>query len=102
LKRYKADILHLHFIGFVGVFPWLAQLSSVKKVFFTDHSSRQENYVATRAPLWKRWLVRLINFPVTKVICVSEYGCHCARTLDLLPGNRYELVYNAIDLSRVE
>jgi len=102
LRRYRADILHLHFTGFVGAFPWLARVLSVKKVFFTDHSSRQENYVPARAPFWKRSLVQLINHPITKVICVSKYGCHCATTLELLPGNRYELVYNGVDLSRVK
>ncbi len=101
LRRYRADILHLHFTGFVGVFPWLAQVLSVKKVFFTDHSSRPENYVLARAPFWKRSLVHLINYPITKVICVSKYGCYCAKTLDLLPRNRYQLVYNGVDLTRV-
>lgn len=101
LRRYSADILHLHFTGFVGAYPWLAQLLSVDKVFFTDHSSRPANYVPARAPFWKRSLVRLINSPVTKVICVSKYGCHCAKTLDLLPANRFQLVYNGVDLTRV-
>ena len=101
LRRYSADILHLHFTGFIGAYPWLAQLLSVDKVFFTDHSSRTANYVPARAPFWKRSLVQLINFPITKVICVSKYGCHCAKTLDLLPSDRYELVYNGVDLSRV-
>jgi glycosyltransferase involved in cell wall biosynthesis len=101
LRRYRADILHLHFTGFVGAYPWLAQFSSVKKVFFTDHSSRPDNYVPARAPFWKRSLVHVINYPITKVICVSKYGCHCAKTLDLLPSNRFELVYNGVDLSRV-
>lgn len=102
LRRHKPDILHLHFTGFVGLFPWLAKLSSVKKVFFTDHSSRPANYVPRRAPFWKRALVRLINYPIAKVVCVSKYGCHCMTTLDLLDGNRYELVYNGVDLTRVE
>jgi len=101
LKRHKPDILHLHFTGFVGFFPWLAKLSSVKKVFFTDHSSRPANYTPRRAPFWKRALVRLINYPIARVVCVSKYGCHCMRTLDLLDGNRYELVYNGVDLTRV-
>lgn len=101
LRRYDADILHLHFTGFIGAYPWLAQLLSVDKVFFTDHSSRTANYVPARAPFWKRSLAQLINFPITKVICVSKYGCRCAKTLALLPSNRYELVYNGVDLSRV-
>ena len=101
LRHYKADILHLHFTGFIGAYPWVAQLLSVDKVFFTDHSSRTANYVPARAPFWKRSLAQLINFPITKVICVSKYGCHCAKTLNLLPGSRYQLVYNGVDLSRV-
>jgi len=102
LRRYKPEILHLHFIGFVGLFPWLASFSSVKKIFFTDHSSRPADYTPQRASLWKRALVRLINYPITKVICVSKYGCHCMKTLDLLPSDRYELVYNGVDLTRVK
>jgi glycosyltransferase involved in cell wall biosynthesis len=102
LRRHKPDILHLHYTGFVGLFPWLARLSSVKKVFFTDHSSRPANHTPRRAPFLKRALVRLINYPITRVVCVSKYGCHCMRTLDLLGSDRYELVYNGVDLTRVE
>ena len=101
LRRYEPEILHLHFIGFVGFFPWVASLLSVKKIFFTDHSSRPADYIPQRAPLWKRGLVRLINHPMTKVICVSKYGCQCMKSLDLLPNARYELVYNGVDLTRV-
>ena len=102
LRRYQPDILHLHYTGFVGFFPWLARLLSVKKVFFTDHSSRPANYTPRRAPFLKRSLLRLINYPITKVVCVSKYGCHCMRTLDLLESQRYELIYNGVDLTRVE
>lgn len=102
LKLHKPTILHLHFIGFLGLFPWLARLSSVKKVFFTDHTSRPAGYVAGRAPFWKRAIARFVNQPITKVVCVSRYGEHCLTTLDLLPKERHELVYNAVDLSRVD
>jgi len=101
LRRHKPDILHLHFMGFITMVPWVARLQSVEKIFFTDHSSRPADYIPRRAPLWKRLLVRLINYPVSKVICVSRYGYDCMTTLNLLPGTRYELVYNAVDLSRV-
>lgn len=101
IRRFKPEILHLHFTGFLGVYPWLARLLSVKKIFFTDHSSRPAGYVATRAPAWKRFTARIINRPITKVICVSQYGQRCLTALDLLPSERHELVYNAVDLSRV-
>ncbi len=101
LRRHQPEILHLHFTGFLGVYPWLARFLSVKKIFFTDHTSRPSGYELQRAPFWKRGLARLINSPITKVVCVSEFGKRCLTTLGLLPQERHELVYNAVDLSRV-
>ena len=101
LRRHKPEILHLHFTGFLGIYPWLARLLAVKKIFFTDHTSRPAGYLPQRASLWKRALARMINLPISKVICVSRYGQHCLTTLDLLPSERHELVYNAVDLARV-
>ena len=102
LRRHKPEILHLHFTGFLGVYPWLARLLSVKKIFFTDHTSRPAGYVSRRARLWKRMAARVINFPLSRVVCVSQYGKSCLTTLDLLPRDRHALVYNAVDLSRVQ
>ena len=101
LWRYRPEILHLHFIGFLGVYPWIGELLSVKKVFFTDQTSRPAGYIPHEAPIWKRGLVRLINMPLTKVTCVSNYGYRCMTTLGLLPNDRYEMIYNSVDLSRV-
>jgi glycosyltransferase involved in cell wall biosynthesis len=101
IRRYKPQILHLHFTGFLGAFPWLARMLSVEKIFFTDHTSRPAGYLPRRAPFWKRAIARTLNRPITKVVCVSRYGEGCLTTLDLLPRGRHELVYNAVDLSRV-
>jgi glycosyltransferase involved in cell wall biosynthesis len=101
IRRYKPEVLHLHFTGFLGVYPWLARLLSVKKIFFTDHTSRPTGYTPRRAPFLKRVIARIVNQPVSKVICVSQYGLRCMTTLDLLPAERHQLVYNAVDLSRV-
>lgn len=100
-RSYKPDIVHLHYTGFLGIYPWLARLLSARKVFFTDHGSRPAGYVPRPAPLWKQGLVRVINWPLTKIICVSGYGYRCLTTLKLLPQERFELVYNGVDLSRV-
>ncbi|HEY5884034.1 MAG TPA: glycosyltransferase family 4 protein [Pyrinomonadaceae bacterium] len=102
VRRHKAQLLHLHFTGFLGFYPWAARLQSVKRIFFTDHSSRPTGYVPSRAPFIKRIVSRALNNPLTKVISVSQYGEHCLTTLDLLPRQRHELVYNAVDLSRVK
>jgi glycosyltransferase involved in cell wall biosynthesis len=39
---------------------------------------------------------------VTKVICVSRYGYECMTSIDLLPQDRFEMIYNGVDLSRVK
>jgi glycosyltransferase involved in cell wall biosynthesis len=101
LNRYRPEILHLHFTGFLGLYPWLAHFRSVRKVYFTDHTSRPAGHLIQRAPLWKRLLARAINRQLTKVVCVSEYGYRCITGLDLLPLDRFKLIYNGVDLSRV-
>ncbi len=101
LKKYRADTLHLHFVSFLTLYPWIAKLAGVRQVFFTDHHSRPAGYVPRRAPLWKRVAARMVGWPLTRVICVSTYGYQCMTTVNLLPSGRYEMVYNGIDLARV-
>jgi glycosyltransferase involved in cell wall biosynthesis len=101
LKKHRAETLHLHFVGFLTLYPWIAKLAGVKRVFFTDHHSRPAGYVPRLAPLWKRVAARIIGWPFTKVICVSKYGYQCMTTVNALPRDRYEMIYNGIDLARV-
>ena len=101
LRKYRPQILHLHFVSFLTLYPWLARLGSVEKILFTDHHSRPAGYVRVRAPFWKRGAARLINQPIDKVICVSRYGHECMTSVDLLPHDRFHMIYNGVDLSRV-
>jgi glycosyltransferase involved in cell wall biosynthesis len=101
LRKYHPEIVHLHFVGFIGILPWVARLMSVKQILFTDQGSHPEGYTPHRAALWKRLLVRLVNWPLTKVICVSNYNHRCMTTRDLLPSDRIEQIYNSVDFSRV-
>ncbi|MFN2577922.1 MAG: glycosyltransferase family 4 protein [Pyrinomonadaceae bacterium] len=101
IVRHKPEILHLHFVSFLTLYPWIARLRSVKKVFFTDHHSRPEGYVPRRTSAWKRAAAHFIGLPLTKVICVSNYGYRCMTEIDLLPRSRFEMIYNGVDVSRV-
>lgn len=101
-RRYRPEILHLHYVGFISPYSWIARLQSVKRVFFTDHHSRPSGYVVDRAPLWKRCVARFVSKPLTKVTCVSNYGHECMSSLGLLPRNRFQMIYNGVDLSRVK
>jgi len=102
LRRYKPEILHLHFTGFLGTYPWVGRAFSTQRVFFTDQTSRPAGYIPHRAAFWKRALVRAINLPLTKVTCVSDYGYRCMTSLGVLPDDRFEMIYNSVDLSRVD
>lgn len=99
---YRPEILHFHYTGFINLYSWVARLQSVKQVFFTDHYSRPSGYIPARAPLWKRALGRVVNGPLTKVICVSNYGHVCMSSRGILPQNRFQMIYNGVDLSRVK
>ena len=102
IKSHRPDVVHLHFTGFLSIFPWLAKMFGTRQVFFTDHTSRPPEYVPHPAPLFKKGLVRIINWPLTKVICVSDYGYQCLTQLGTLPKERFQMIYNGVDLSRVQ
>jgi glycosyltransferase involved in cell wall biosynthesis len=100
LKQYCPEIVHLYFTGFLSAYPWLSRLRSAEQVFFTDQGSRPEGYVAQRQPSWKRLLLRIVNRPISKVICVSNYGYRCFTATGLLPENRFAMIYNSVDIAR--
>src|SRR5260221_676149 len=102
MRKHRPAILHLHYVSFLNLYSWSARLRSVKQIFFTDHHSRPAGYLRSRAPWWKRVAARVINQPVTKVICVSNYGYECMTAFDLLPPERFEMIYNGVDLTRVK
>lgn len=101
LRLYRPQIFHLQLVGFVGFYPWLARVFSARKILFTDQGSHPSDYLPVRAPFWKRVAVRLINLPLTKVVCVSGYNYNCFTVLDVLPKNRFEVIYNSADFSRL-
>jgi glycosyltransferase involved in cell wall biosynthesis len=102
LRVTQPEILHLHFVSFLNLYSWLARMNSVSQVCFTDHHSRPAGHIQQPAPIWKRVAARGINWPLSKVICVSRYGYDCMTAPNLLPHNRFEMIYNGVDLSRVK
>ncbi len=102
LKKCRPRILHLYFTGFLSAYPWLARFLHVEKVYFTDQSSQPEGFVPRRAPLWKRAAMRIINGPLDGVISVSEYGYRNFTARDLLPQERFHIIYNSVDIARAK
>jgi glycosyltransferase involved in cell wall biosynthesis len=96
LARHRPRILHAQFVGFVGPLPWLAKGYGVRQVFFTAQSSFPAGFRARRAPAWKRLAVRAINAPVERVFCISEFARDALARLEVLPAERFEVLYNAV------
>jgi len=101
LRRYRPQILHLQFTPFLSPYPWVAWLHGVRRVYFTDHGSRAENYAAHRTSAWKRAATRAINFPLTGVISISDFNRRSLMTLGVMAGERIRRIYDAVDLPRV-
>jgi L-malate glycosyltransferase len=101
LRRHQPRIVHFHYVGFLSPYPWVARILSAEQVFFTDHSSRPAAYQGGLAPLVKRYLARFINWPLSKAVCVSDYGYRCFTGRGLFPASRCEMIYNGVDISRV-
>jgi glycosyltransferase involved in cell wall biosynthesis len=102
LRRYRPEILHLQFTGFISPYPWLARFYSVKRVIITDQASKPEGFVPHRAPWFKRVATRIINYPLDHVTCISDYVMHCWAVLDVLPANRFLRIYNHVDFTRCQ
>jgi glycosyltransferase involved in cell wall biosynthesis len=100
LRQYRPGILHLYYTGFLSAYPWLARMMGTSQVYFTDQSSQAEGFVPTRAPLWKRLAMRVINRPIDGVVSVSKYGYDNFTTRDLLPKERFHIIYNSVDVAR--
>jgi glycosyltransferase involved in cell wall biosynthesis len=98
LRRTRPGILHLHFTGFLSPNPWVARAHGVKRVYFTDHGSNPEGYVASRRPWWKRAVTRALNAPLDGVVCPSDYNALCMADRGLIDAARVHRIYNSVDL----
>jgi glycosyltransferase involved in cell wall biosynthesis len=101
LRRHGPQIVHFHYTSFLSPYPWLARMCSADQVFFTDHASRPANHSPHRATTLKRWVAQALSWPLTKVICVSNYGYRCFTERGLFRRGRCEMIYNGVDLGRV-
>jgi L-malate glycosyltransferase len=101
IRRHRPQLVHLHFTGMFGPYAALAKRLGVRDVFLTDHTSRPEHYRAEAASAAKRALYRTC-WPVSGVICVSQYVRDCWLAADLLSPEKLLTVYNGADLDVCE
>ncbi len=100
LRRYRPSILHSGFMPFLTPYPWMARLCGVNQVYFTDYGSHPAGYQPVRAGFIKRMVARAINWPLTRVLCVSDYNTRCIRDRGLISEKRIHCLYEATAIDR--
>jgi glycosyltransferase involved in cell wall biosynthesis len=101
LRKYRPEIVHMHFTPQISPFPWLARIHSVHLNYLTDHISRAEGYLPKRAAWWKLAVGRALNWPLTALVAVSDYNARSNTTYGLIPKRRVTRIYNGVDLARI-
>jgi glycosyltransferase involved in cell wall biosynthesis len=100
--QYKPDIIHLHFLGFIGPYPLLSRGFGASKAFITDHGSRPSDFVPRRAAAWKRLAAGILNIPVTSVFGVSDYNRRTLEASGYLDEAKFQRLYESIYLPDLE
>jgi glycosyltransferase involved in cell wall biosynthesis len=100
VRKYRPRILHLQFTPLLSPAGWIARLNGVRTIVFTDHHSRPENFVPAPQPVWKRTIARILQFPVSTAIAVSDYNQRIIVSTGTYPPARVRRIHNGVDLSR--
>jgi glycosyltransferase involved in cell wall biosynthesis len=100
LRRHRPRLLHFQFIPWPSPAAWVARLSGVRKIFYTDHNSHPEDFVAGRERIWIRLAAWLVYLPVSTTVAVSDFARQIIATNGTFPVSRLRMIHNGVDLER--
>lgn len=100
LLRGRPEVVHLAYTPFVSLYPLVARIHGVRKVFMTDQGSHPEGYRPSRAALWKRLAAAPAARCYTMVICNSDHNARCAAVRGYVAPSRICRIYNGVDMER--
>jgi glycosyltransferase involved in cell wall biosynthesis len=100
LRRHRPAILHAGFTPFLSAYPWVGRLCGVRQYYFTDHGSQPIGYEPARAPALKRLAARIINWPLTRVLCVSDFNARTLAARDIISAKRIYRLYDGTYTNR--
>lgn len=95
VRKHRPRILHIHYIPMLSPLPWLTLISSVQRVFYTEHTSHPENSRPHQAPKWKQVVARSLA-PWDGVFCGSRYGHTYLGTKGYVPEQKIHTVFNSV------
>jgi glycosyltransferase involved in cell wall biosynthesis len=100
LRRHRPRLIHMQFTPWPTPAAWVARLSGVRKIFFTDHDSHPEGFEPARETAWIRLAARLVHFPVSTTVAVSDFNRQIIATNGTFPLSRVRRLHNGVDLER--
>ncbi len=100
IREFRPEVLLLEFTPFLGTIPWAARASGVPRIYFVDQGSKPEGFHEGPASWWKRRMARVITWPITLVLSISDYNLRSLRSRGLIAPERIVRLYNAADTRR--
>jgi glycosyltransferase involved in cell wall biosynthesis len=100
IRKYRPGLLHLQFTPMLSFAGWVARLNGVRRVVFTDHHSRPEGFIAAPQAAWKQAIARVLQFPVSAAVAVSDHNRRIIAGNGTYRTARVRRIYNGVDLLR--
>jgi glycosyltransferase involved in cell wall biosynthesis len=100
LSETRPDVFVYAFYGILRLFAWQVRLQTHARIIYYDHSSKPIGYVPAPAIFWKRWLGRVLNFPIEKVTAVAEFTARCLSAQGFYPRSSIVAVHNGVETER--
>lgn len=97
LRKYRPLTFIYAFNGVMRCFPWLARLAGCTRIFFNDHSSRPPGQVPAPLSLPKRIVGRILTWPLTGIISVSDFTRRTGTVLGLTAAPNI-VIHNGVEV----
>ena len=98
ILKYRPTVFCYSFNSILRLYPWIARLLGVGRIYFNDHSSRPLGWVPKHLPAWKQAIARAITFPITAVICVSDFVRRATTSYPIVDPRKLIVIYNGVPL----
>ena len=94
-RTLRPEIVHFSFVPGLSFLPWAAKLAGVRKILFTDQSSRPEGFQPRPATVLKRLAGRAILAPLDHLVSISDYVLHCNLATGYCRAEKQVRIYNS-------
>jgi glycosyltransferase involved in cell wall biosynthesis len=94
-RTLRPEIVHFSFVPGLSLLPWAAKLAGVRKILFTDQSSRPEGFQPRTVTVLKRLVGRAILAPLDHLVSISDYVLRCNLATGYCRAEKQIRIYNS-------